>query len=539
MELMSTSLTSYVDKDARKKSALRELQVSEKHMILYDVALGLQYLHDGVKPIIHRDLTANNILLTDKRPPRAKIADLGQAMITSPDQAQRMTRAPGTRCYMPPEVMENNPMYDKSVDIFSFGVLILHCMSEEWPLPRDVIEQDMITGAVVKANTELEKRHQYVDKIQTMTPLTPLVEQCLRDSSSNRPTIVSVIASVSSAVAQDMNEDNLTSTNRSLVVGYTNNFVDRKNPTLKISLQSSSEFCVVVRPPVRLGFTGTYLETVPFSSKLLYYPTDIAIDKDGGIYVCDYSGKVGVYKYDTISETSSNVLLAATSKWRITRDTCYYPQGIATDREKNVYLADTYSQRVLKISPQGVVTAVVGEILKSGYDCFHFNEPSGIAVNKQLVYVCDTSNHRVRILDDKLNILPVDPLCCTRAFSPTDIAFGMEGKCAYVLDKVNKNIHLFNLGQRQKIAEINLNDEDRYSLKEPRGIDVDTNNFIYVTDSGKHGVLVLNRFGKFVMFFGCRGSRNGELNTPRGITVDSQGHVYICDYGNRRVQVFV
>ena len=80
--------------------------------ILRDVALGLRYLHERPQPIVHRDLSANNVLLT--RDMTAKISDLGVARMLglTPLQMSRMTQGPGTPCYMPPEAMIPDPQYD-------------------------------------------------------------------------------------------------------------------------------------------------------------------------------------------------------------------------------------------------------------------------------------------------------------------------------------------------------------------------------------------------------------------------------------------
>ena len=79
--------------------------------ILRDVALGLRYLHEHSPPIIHRDLSANNVLLTSNM--NAKISDLGVAKILNliPAQMTQMTqmKAPGTPCYMPPEALMAKP----------------------------------------------------------------------------------------------------------------------------------------------------------------------------------------------------------------------------------------------------------------------------------------------------------------------------------------------------------------------------------------------------------------------------------------------
>ena len=83
--------------------------------ILRDVSLGLRYLHERDSPIIHRDLSANNVLLTSDM--NAKISDLGVAKIleVNPLRQQTMSKAPGTSCYMPPEVMSDKPQYDLKV----------------------------------------------------------------------------------------------------------------------------------------------------------------------------------------------------------------------------------------------------------------------------------------------------------------------------------------------------------------------------------------------------------------------------------------
>lgn len=155
MEYLHASLIDYIDNGIRTKKRLRRLSLQQKLKILYNVALGLQYLHERDKPILHRDLTARNVLLTKDL--RAKIADLGQAIVKQHNYEQYMSQAPGALCYMPPEVLKRNPKYDQSIDIFSFGVLILHTISELLPVPEDdaQILNDR-SGKVIGTRTEIE-----------------------------------------------------------------------------------------------------------------------------------------------------------------------------------------------------------------------------------------------------------------------------------------------------------------------------------------------------------------------------------------------
>ena len=95
-----------------------------KHSVLEDVAKGLLYLHKHDPQIVHRDLTAKNVLLTSSL--SAKITDFGNSRIVNiePGQlAQTLSRNPGTLVYMPPESLTDGARYGPSLDIFSFGHL--------------------------------------------------------------------------------------------------------------------------------------------------------------------------------------------------------------------------------------------------------------------------------------------------------------------------------------------------------------------------------------------------------------------------------
>ena len=91
-----------------------------KYSMLEDVDRGLLYLHKHNPQVVHRDLTARNILLTSSLV--AKITDLGNSRI-SMLPGETMTRLPGTLTYMPPEALRTDAQYGPSIDIFSFGHL--------------------------------------------------------------------------------------------------------------------------------------------------------------------------------------------------------------------------------------------------------------------------------------------------------------------------------------------------------------------------------------------------------------------------------
>ena len=102
-----------------------------KRSILENVASGLLYLHKRNPPVIHRDLTSKNVLLTSSIV--AKITDMGNSRIADmrPGQMVRTLSAlPGTLVYMPPEALDNRHRYGASLDIFSFGHLALFTITQ-------------------------------------------------------------------------------------------------------------------------------------------------------------------------------------------------------------------------------------------------------------------------------------------------------------------------------------------------------------------------------------------------------------------------
>ena len=176
--------------------------------ILRDVALGLRYLHEHTPPIIHRDLSANNVLLTTSL--SAKISDLGVAKILnlSPSQmTQHMsTKAPGTPCYMPPEALIARPSYTIKIDSYSFGVMILHVLCGQWPLPTDLFQHDSENPSNLVPVTEVERRTEFLQQIGTDHPLTDLVRQCLSNAPSLRPEARVMLHKINAAACQAISD---------------------------------------------------------------------------------------------------------------------------------------------------------------------------------------------------------------------------------------------------------------------------------------------------------------------------------------------
>ena len=195
MELLSTSLHNFIETRS-------DIPLGLKHSVLYDVSRGISYLHSHSPPIVHRDLSARNVLLNSAM--LAKI-DLGVARILPSLRAPGITKAPDACTYMPPEVLDDDSLYDVKIDIFSLGVVAIFTLAECFPqklLPSTYSE----AGRRVFLRNELERREEYMQQVYSQFhrdhPLVQMIAQCLNNFPGHRPTIEQVIQLLKRGKAQ-------------------------------------------------------------------------------------------------------------------------------------------------------------------------------------------------------------------------------------------------------------------------------------------------------------------------------------------------
>ena len=217
MERLLTSLHDLLDPERHHPPSLDApkpfIPLSLKCSILHNVASGLAYLHDRSPPVIHRDLSARNVLLSSGMV--AKIADLGVARILPHLRAAAtMTQAPGAGIYMPPEALETKSeeeeqrsKYDASIDVFSFGVVSIFTLSQTFPC--NLLAPTYREGHRHIARTELERRNQYVQMIHSQSHknhfLLQMIKRCL-DFPEDRPDIHEVLLLLEQARMKERDE---------------------------------------------------------------------------------------------------------------------------------------------------------------------------------------------------------------------------------------------------------------------------------------------------------------------------------------------
>ena len=170
--------------------------------ILDDVATGLCYLHGHRPPIVHRDLSANNVLLSSNM--TAKISDLGVAKILNltPARMSKMTKCPGTLSYMPPEALRERPSYDTKLDCFSVGVMILHVLCGRWPYPSEPNRVNPNNRRQLIALSEAERREEYFQQVRGDHPLVELISGCLDNDPPQRPDAVRILGRLRQVISQ-------------------------------------------------------------------------------------------------------------------------------------------------------------------------------------------------------------------------------------------------------------------------------------------------------------------------------------------------
>ena len=181
MEKMESSLSAFLENHLNIPTAV-------KLSILLDVSSGLRYLHGQKPAVVHCNLTSNNVLLTSQL--QAKIGDVGVIQMMG---YEKQSQKKNVQCeaFMAPEVRTNllkmsfaELVCHPSVDIFSYGAVILHTITQQQPLD----DSENLTS-----QTEIQRHHSQLNQIATRNKLLKsLVTACLDNDPNKRPPTIQV-----------------------------------------------------------------------------------------------------------------------------------------------------------------------------------------------------------------------------------------------------------------------------------------------------------------------------------------------------------
>jgi DNA-binding beta-propeller fold protein YncE len=289
-------------------------------------------------------------------------------------------------------------------------------------------------------------------------------------------------------------------------------------------------------PPTFLRKWGSYgSDKGQFNS-----PNGVAVDKDGNVYVAD-TGNRRIQKFDRYG----NWLLMWGS-YGSGNGQFEEPYGVAVDKDGNVYVADgNYSQtdglvssRIQKFDSNGTFLLKWGSY---GSGDGQFREPRGVAVDTAgNVYVADTHNYRIQKFATDGTFLEWGRKGSEdgQFDFPYDVAVDKDGN-VYVADSISNNRIQKFASDGTFLLKWGSHGSSDGMFNFPNGVAVDMLGNVYVADNLNSRIQKFDGAGTFlVKWGGTFGAGDGQFRAPNGVAVDVLGNVYVADTENDRIQVF-
>jgi hypothetical protein len=276
---------------------------------------------------------------------------------------------------------------------------------------------------------------------------------------------------------------------------------------------------------------GEHGDGGPATSASLYHPGGSAVDANGDVFIADSGDNTvrEVTPAGVIRRTAGSGIAglgyAGPGGFPATLSSLDHPQDVAVNAQGDVFIADTYNNRVVEVTTRGQVTAIAGDGT-AGYSgdgrlaaFAELNQPNGVALDAHgNLYIADSANNVIRRVDARTGII-------------TTVAGD------YTADKANSGLGGFS-GDNGPATSAQLND--------PQGIAVDGAGDLFIADTFNNAIREVTPDGTITTVVNSSAKPGREtngaapaasaLNTPYGVAVDqSTDDLYIADTNNSKI----
>ncbi len=296
-------------------------------------------------------------------------------------------------------------------------------------------------------------------------------------------------------------------------------------------------------------------------------PSDVAVDSKGNIYVADTNNnKIRKITPSGVVTTFAGSGALGSTDGNTTSASFMHPQGVAVDSLDNLYVAESSANKIRKITPLGVVTTLAGSGSVGSTDgngtSASFSFPSGVTVDKHNnVYVADSYNNKIR----KITPLGVVTTIAGNGssasidgngtsasfFAPFGITVDSQDNI-YVADtNSNKIRKITSTGVVTTFAGSGLatfadGNGTSASFNQLKGIIVDSHDNIYVADAGNKKIRKITPLGVVTTIAGsgAEGSTDGygtsaSFKYPYGVAVDTHDNIYVAENVNKKIRKII
>ena len=266
------------------------------------------------------------------------------------------------------------------------------------------------------------------------------------------------------------------------------------------------------------GFGG---DGGPALSALFTVPTGVAVDGYGNVYITsDEDNRVRMVNAAGVVTTVAGAREAGFGGdgGPATRALLNTPTGLATDARGNLYIADTFNDRVRMVNPVGVITTVAGN------GQFGFDGDGGSATMASVEFP-------VSVAVDAFGSLYIGQApSVVRKVDPAGVITTVAGQ-----------FRVFGYGGDGGPAV-------SARLSVPEGVAVDMLGNLYIADVGNHVVRRVDPAGMIATVAGSGSSGmlgdggdggpalEAQLTSPGGVATDSKGNVYVAETWDHKVR---